>query len=185
MFNRYWVDLEIHQWIIIQLQSAMSDPNLSDIDFKNKMVRVWTTLKIVVLNRNFISVLSVINGGRFDIGATKLIEKVMEITNRFRQLQIDRTELVCLKFLILFEVKEMVFNYLTSFHPIWAHLTIIYHYLTSFDPIWPHYLPLFNLIIPHKTSFDPMKTLKRTRNKWILNIWIASLKEFSKFWWNM
>lgn len=52
------------------------------------------------------SVLSVINGGRFDIGATKLIEKVMEITNRFRQLQIDRTELVCLKFLILFEVKE-------------------------------------------------------------------------------
>ena len=69
----------------------------------------------------------------------------------------DRTELVCLKFLILFEVKEMVFNYLTSFHPIWAHLTIIYHYLTSFDPIWPPYLPLFNLIIPHKTSFDPIR----------------------------
>ena len=51
---------------------------------------------------------SVINGGicQGDIGATKLIEKVMEMTNRFRQLQIDRTELVCLKFLILFEVKE-------------------------------------------------------------------------------
>ena len=57
------------------------------------------------MNQVFL-VLSVINGGRFDIGATKLIEKVMEITNRFRQLQIDRTELVCLKFLILFEVKE-------------------------------------------------------------------------------
>ena len=53
---------------------------------------------------------SVINGGicQGDIGATKLIEKVMEMTNRFRQLQIDRTELVCLKFLILFEVKEKV-----------------------------------------------------------------------------
>jgi len=70
-----------------------------------------------MLNQKIISVLSVINGGRFDIGATKLIEKVMEITNRFRQLQIDRTELVCLKFLILFEVKELVFNYLTSFDP--------------------------------------------------------------------
>ena len=82
------------------------------------MAWIWTILKIVMLNRNIISVLSVINGGRFDIGATKLIEKVMEITNRFRQLQIDRTELVCLKFLILFEVKEMVFNYLTSLDPI-------------------------------------------------------------------
>ena len=34
---------------IIQIQSRpMSDPPLSDIDFKNKMVLVWTTLKNIV-----------------------------------------------------------------------------------------------------------------------------------------
>ena len=48
---------------------------------------------------------SVLNGGTFDIGASKLIEKVIDMTNRFRMLQIDRTELVCLKFLILFDAK--------------------------------------------------------------------------------
>ena len=64
----------------------------------------------MAINQILYKVSSVINGGIFDIGATKLIEKVMEMTNRFRQLQIDRTELVCLKFLILFEVKEMVFS---------------------------------------------------------------------------
>ena len=41
IFNRFWVDLEI------KFQSrSMSDPPLSDINFKNKMARVWTTLKI-------------------------------------------------------------------------------------------------------------------------------------------
>ena len=29
-----------------EIQSRMSDPSLSDIDFKNKMVWVWTTLKL-------------------------------------------------------------------------------------------------------------------------------------------
>ena len=53
------------------------------------------------------SVTSVLNGGAFDIGASKLIEKVIDMTNRFRMLQIDRTELVCLKFLILFDAKGM------------------------------------------------------------------------------
>ena len=33
----------------IQIQSRfMSDPSLSDIDFKNKMALVWTTLKILI-----------------------------------------------------------------------------------------------------------------------------------------
>jgi len=70
--------------------------------------QVWFSNQenILLVSGESVSILSVINGGRFDIGATKLIEKVMEITNRFRQLQIDRTELVCLKFLILFEVKD-------------------------------------------------------------------------------
>ena len=40
VFNWFWVDLEI------QFQSrSMSDPSLADIDFKNKMVWVLTTLK--------------------------------------------------------------------------------------------------------------------------------------------
>jgi len=40
IFNRFSVDLEI------QFQShSMSDPTLCDIDFKNKMAWVWTTLK--------------------------------------------------------------------------------------------------------------------------------------------
>ena len=40
IFNRFWVDLEI------QFQSrSMSDPTLFDIDFKNKMALVGTTLK--------------------------------------------------------------------------------------------------------------------------------------------
>ena len=40
IFNPLWVDLEI------QFQSrSMSDPRISDIDFKNKMALVWTTLK--------------------------------------------------------------------------------------------------------------------------------------------
>ena len=39
--NRFWLDLEI------QFQSRpVSDPTFSDIDFKNKMAWVWTTLKI-------------------------------------------------------------------------------------------------------------------------------------------
>ena len=41
MSNRFLVDLEI------QFQSpAMSDPTLSDNDFKNKMILVWNTLKV-------------------------------------------------------------------------------------------------------------------------------------------
>ena len=41
IFNRFRVDLEI------QFQSrSMSDPTFSDIDFKNKMAWIWTTLKI-------------------------------------------------------------------------------------------------------------------------------------------
>lgn len=43
--------------------------------------------------------------GMFDVNGTKLIERVSELSNRFRQIQIDRTELVCLKFLILFNAK--------------------------------------------------------------------------------
>ena len=41
IFNRFGVDLEI------QFQSrCMSDPTLSDIDFRNKMAWVWTTLNL-------------------------------------------------------------------------------------------------------------------------------------------
>ena len=41
-FFGFWVDLEI------QFQSHwMSDPPFSDIEFKNKMDWVWTTLKLV------------------------------------------------------------------------------------------------------------------------------------------
>ena len=62
--------------------------------------------KFFLLDKSlFDSVSSVLNGGAFDIGASKLIEKVIDMTNRFRMLQIDRTELVCLKFLILFDAK--------------------------------------------------------------------------------
>ena len=48
----FWmkIDFASLQKFIIQFQSrCMSDPNLSDIDFKNKMTWVWTTLK----NENF------------------------------------------------------------------------------------------------------------------------------------
>ena len=39
--HRFWLDLEI------QFQSRpVSDPTFSDIDFKNKMAWVWTTLKL-------------------------------------------------------------------------------------------------------------------------------------------
>ena len=42
IFNRFGVDLEI------EFQGrCMSDPSLSDIDFKNKMATIWTTLKKV------------------------------------------------------------------------------------------------------------------------------------------
>jgi len=42
--NRFWLDLEI------QFQSRpVSDPTFSDIDFKNKMAWVWTTLKIIFI----------------------------------------------------------------------------------------------------------------------------------------
>ena len=48
IFNRFWVDLEI------RFQSrSMSDPTLSDINFKNKMTCVWTTLKWNDRNGNF------------------------------------------------------------------------------------------------------------------------------------
>ena len=40
IFNRLWVDLEIQF-----LSRSFSDPPLSDIDFKNKMAWVGTTLK--------------------------------------------------------------------------------------------------------------------------------------------
>ena len=43
IFNRFWVDLEI----VVQFKSrCISDPTLSDIDSKNKMAWVWTTLNI-------------------------------------------------------------------------------------------------------------------------------------------
>ena len=42
IFNRFWVDLEIHHSIS---ESLFVGSDSSDIDFKNKMVWVWTTLK--------------------------------------------------------------------------------------------------------------------------------------------
>jgi nuclear receptor subfamily 5 group A protein 2 len=53
----------------------------------------------------------------FDVSGCKLIERVAELSNRFRQIQIDRTELVCLKFLILFNVKGK-YNFKLRNHPI-------------------------------------------------------------------
>ena len=44
IFNWFWVNLEI------QFQSrSMADPTLSDIDFKNKLAWVWTTLKLGII----------------------------------------------------------------------------------------------------------------------------------------
>ena len=45
IFNRFCVDLEIQF-----LSRSMSDPPLSDIDFKDKMDWVWTTLKMIILS---------------------------------------------------------------------------------------------------------------------------------------
>ena len=69
--------------------------------------QVWFSneANILLVSGQSVPITSVLNGGVFDIGASKLIEKVMDMTNRFRMLQIDRTELVCLKFLILFDAK--------------------------------------------------------------------------------
>ena len=39
--------------VIEILSRSMSDPTLSDIDFKNKMAWVWTTLKIDPFGLNF------------------------------------------------------------------------------------------------------------------------------------
>ena len=42
----FLVDSKSIEDYVIQIQSrSMSDPTLSDIDFKNKMAWVWTTLK--------------------------------------------------------------------------------------------------------------------------------------------
>ena len=42
----FWIDSKSIEDYVIQIQSrSMSDPTLSDIDFKNKMAWVWTTLK--------------------------------------------------------------------------------------------------------------------------------------------
>ena len=43
IFNRFWVDLEIQ----FQCRS-MSDPTLSDNDFKNKLALVWTSLNLIL-----------------------------------------------------------------------------------------------------------------------------------------
>ena len=42
------IDFEAIQKFIIQFQSHMSDPLLSDIDFKNNLARVWTTLNYLL-----------------------------------------------------------------------------------------------------------------------------------------
>ena len=43
----FQIDLKSTEEYVNQIQSrSMSDPTLSDIDFKNKMVLVWTTLNI-------------------------------------------------------------------------------------------------------------------------------------------
>ena len=36
-------------FIILFQSRCMSDPSISDIDFKNKMALIWTTLKIEIL----------------------------------------------------------------------------------------------------------------------------------------
>jgi len=41
-----------------------------------------------------------------DASGTKICEDLCDIADRFRELQIDRSELMCLKFLILFSSKE-------------------------------------------------------------------------------
>ena len=82
------------------------------IDFRKVKMQWFVVLPHQRTKNLFVilfSVTSVLNGGAFDIGASKLIEKVIDMTNRFRMLQIDRTELVCLKFLILFDAKGMLF----------------------------------------------------------------------------
>ena len=39
------------EYDVIEIQSRfMSDTFLSDIDFKNEMARVWTTLKIILIH---------------------------------------------------------------------------------------------------------------------------------------
>jgi hypothetical protein len=43
---------------------------------------------------------------KFDGTGVKLFNRLCELSDRFRQIQIDRTELVCLKFLILFNAKD-------------------------------------------------------------------------------
>ena len=47
--------------MVIQIQSrSMSDPTLSDIDFKNRMAWVWTTLKPYQIITSIISSLYVL-----------------------------------------------------------------------------------------------------------------------------
>ena len=53
----------------------------------------------------------------FDATATKIFERVTELSNRFRHIQIDRTELVCLKFLILFNAKGKMVSHMSRLSP--------------------------------------------------------------------
>ena len=46
----FQIDLKSTEEYVNQIQSrSMSDPTLSDIDFKNKMAWVWTILKMVFI----------------------------------------------------------------------------------------------------------------------------------------
>ena len=62
ILNLFWADLEI------QFQSrSMSDPTLSDIDFKNKMTVVWTTLKIIAGTRILLTSLAPFSNCEFSM----------------------------------------------------------------------------------------------------------------------
>ena len=53
----FWIDSKSFEDGLIYIQSrCMSDPTLSDIDFKNKVTLVWTSLNIKLENMNLISI---------------------------------------------------------------------------------------------------------------------------------
>ena len=46
LITRFSIDPKSIEYLVIEIQSrSISDPTLSDIDFKNKMAMVWATLK--------------------------------------------------------------------------------------------------------------------------------------------
>ena len=67
--------------------------------------QVWFSDSRSIILSNGKSILLSETHTMFDFNGIKLLERIAEISQRFREIHIDRTELCCLKFLILFNAK--------------------------------------------------------------------------------